>query len=308
MYDAGVTQGRLPDFLILGTAKAGTTALFGALSRHTRVFCSPEKEPRFFAYAGCQPLFNGPGGAENARAVRSSEKAYTALFDKCPAGSIAGEASTAYLSSDTAPAAAFHYVPHARLIAILRHPVERAYSQYLHLRREGAEPLGDFEDAWNAQDARIDQGWRPTTHYRNRGFYGAALTRWLSVFPREQLLILFYEDWRSRPEQVLGLVSAHLRIEPFEDPVVREENVSSLQPRWPWLHHRMVEDNALRRWTKRRLPLTVRDVITRSVSGVNLRPGRRLDPAVRARLSAIYHDDLKVVESLTGRDLSAWRR
>jgi hypothetical protein len=299
--------GGLPDFLILGAAKAGTTALYGALSRHPLVYCSAEKEPRFFEHAGSPPRFRDPAGEASARRVVSDEAAYRALFADCPPGRLAGEASTEYLSGQRAPAVAFRYVPQARLIAILRHPVERAYSQYLFLRHEGAEPLATFEAAWAAEEERIAGGWRPATHYRARGFYGRALGHWLDVFPREQLLVLFHEDWLGRPEHTLGLVCRHLGIEPLVRPAIRRENVSSRQPRWAWLHHRMVEDNGLRRWAQRRLPLALRDVITRSITGLNLKRGPRLDPALRARLAVVYHDDLKQVEALTGRGLAAWR-
>ena len=264
---------RLPDFLILGAAKAGTTALFGALSRHPRVFRSPRKEPVFFVYAGAPPPLSWPG-------TRISDEAkYLELFAGCPAGAVAGEASTEYLSNQRAPAVAFEYVPRARLIAILRHPVERAYSHYLMGRHNGREPLASFEAAWAAEDERIEHGWPPGTHYRTRGFYGRALVRWLNVFQREQLLILFYEDWLEHPEQTLDLVWRHLGIEPLQNPVVRRENVSSRQPRWEWLRHRiMVDNHRLRRWARRRLPLAVRDTITRPITFWNLREGPRSTP------------------------------
>lgn len=302
-----MTSARFPDFLILGAAKAGTTALFGALSRHPGVFCPAKKEPQFFVFPGEPPQFAGPGAERNARKVVWEEGAYAALFADCPPGAMAGEATTDYLSSERAPASAFQYVPRARLIAILRHPVERGYSQYLHLRHTGLEPLASFEAAWHEDAARTASGWRPATRYQTRGFYGRALARWLSMFPREQLLVLFYEDWRRHPDQVLARVWDHLGIGAVSNPVVRQENVSSRQPRWGWLHQRMVEDNAMRRWAQRRLPLAVRDAVTQSIARVNLTPGPPLDPALRARLAALYHDDLTQVEALTGRDLTAWR-
>ena len=219
---------------------------------------------------------------------------------------VTGEATPEYLYSREAPAAAIAHVPRARLIAVLRHPVERAHSQYLQLRHDGKEPL-DFEAALAAEDERIASGWPPVWHYRARGFYGEQLHRWLDHFPREQLLILFYEDWLARPAQTLASICNHLGIGPVDASVVRRENVSSRQPRWGWLHHRMVEDNALRRWAGRRLPLVVRDAITRAIGSVNMREGPTLHPSLRARLASVYAEDIDRVEALTGRDLSAWR-
>jgi len=299
--------GRLPDFLVIGSAKAGTTALHRALSRHPRIYCCPEKEPRFFAYAGARPRFPCPGGREDAACIVAREADYFDLFAASAPDQVAGEASTVYLAAPTAPATAARYVPSARLVAILRHPVDRAYSQWLHHRQEGHERLADFEEAWNAEPARIALGFRPSFHYRDRGYYGRHLLRWLEHFPREQLLVLFYEDWQDRPQETLAAVFRHLGVPPFAGAVVTRENRSSRQPRWAWLHRRMVERNALRRWAQRRLPLGVRDAITGTIGLFNLKPGPKLDAKLRARLAASYHEDLTLVETLTGRDLTAWR-
>jgi hypothetical protein len=297
-----------PDFLVIGAPKAGTTALFQALEQHPSIYCSPVKEPRYLAYAGKRSRFTGPRELQNAAKVVVDEADYLALFAACPTGAVAGEASTAYLASDSAPVLASRLAPHARLIAILRHPVERAYSQWLHLRQEGGEPIDDFEAAWRAEDGRVAQGYRPVWHYRRRGFYGKHLDRWLEFFDREQLLILFYEDWLQNPAETLAQVFRHLGVGSLSNPVVSWENHSSRQPRWPWLHHRMVEDNALRDWAQRRLPLWLRDAITHSVARVNLVPGPKLDATVRAALAGVFYQDLRRVEELTGRDLDAWRR
>ena len=296
---------KLPDFLILGAAKAGTTALFGAVSRHPRVFCSPVKEPRFLAHA---PSLASGKEQESAHRKVVTESDYLALFVDCPPGSVAGEASTEYLSSERAPAAALRYVPRARLIAVLRHPMERAFSQYLHRRHNGREPLDTFEAAWAEEERRADTG-NARNRLRGRGFYAQALTRWLEVFPREQLLILFYEDWCHRPDHVLDLVWRHLGVDPIDGTIVRRENVSSRPPRWLWLHRHMTHrDNPLRRLARQFLPRSVRDVITDSVNLLNLGQSPRLDPALRARLAVVYHQDLDQLERLTGRDLTAWRR
>lgn len=298
---------KLPDFLVLGAAKAGTTALFRALCRHPQIYGSPVKEPRFFVFPGVKPSFACPGGSANAAEVVWDEAAYLHLFAACPTGHLAGEASATYLASPTAPAVAARYVPYARLIAILRHPVARGYSQWLHLRQQGLEPIADFETAWNATEERMAQGYFPAWHYRYRGFYGRQLDCWMKSFPREQLLILFYEDWLQRPEQTLQAIFRHLGVAATPNLHVTRENVSSRQPRWPWLHHRMVEDNAIRRWAQRHLPLYLRDAVTHAIGGINLKKGPRLDAGLRAKLAVTFHRDLDHVEELTGRRLTDWR-
>jgi hypothetical protein len=298
---------KLPDFLVIGAAKAGTTAFYRALERHPRVFLPNPKEPTFFSSAGTPPRFAGPGGDRYARMFIHDEQQYLDLYSTCPPHAIAGEASVIYMSCERAPATAARYAPDARLIAILRHPVDRAYSNYLHVRHEGNEPHHDFEQAWHDDERRHAEGWVPGACYRRLGYYAAGLSRWLEHYPRERLLVLFYEDWCERPAHVLEQAWRFLGVDPLSDPLVTRENVSSLAPRWPWLHHRMIGESPLRRFAQRYLPLVVRDAITAPLRRVNLRPGPRLDPLLRARLAAAYQDDLDRLESLTGRDLSAWR-
>jgi len=299
---------RWPDFLVIGAAKAGTTALFKAIGRHPRVFLPSAKEPRYFAYPDAPPAFKGPYGAVNSRRVLADRATYLRIFDGCPSTHLTFEASNEYLVSERAPAAAARQIPSARLIVMLRHPVERAFSQFLHLTAEGHETSRTFAEAWEACEARIAAGWMPVFNYRLRGFYGAQLTRWLEHFPREQLLVLFYEDWRARPADVLAQVWRHVGLEPIENPVITRENVSSLQPRWRWLHHHMTNlENPVRWLAQRTLPLRVRDAITAAAGAINLKPGPTLDPALRSRLAATYADDLTLLESITGRDLTAWR-
>ena len=305
-----VTPGskRWPDFLLIGAAKAGTTALFAAITQHPAIYSHGEKEPRFFSYPDTTPAFAGSGANRHIKRIIYKKVDYLRLFSGCPAGCIAGEASTNYLADEIAPQSAGLLIPNARLIAILRHPVERAYSQFLHLLQEGHEQAASFEDAWNDGDRRMNENWRPVFWHRHRGFYAQHLNRWLKHFPREQLLILFYEDLRDNPADTLGRIWQHLNVAPMSNLLVPRKNISSRQPHWAWLHHHMNDqDNPLRRLAQRTLPLWARDAVTHGVGAVNLRPGPSLDPKLRARLALTYHDDLTKLEALTGRDLTHWR-
>lgn len=298
---------RWPDFLLIGAPKAGTTALFKALARHPQIFTCALKQPNYFAYAGAKPNFPCPGGNEHASRWVYLQRDYLELFKNCPQQMKAGEASAGYLHHPNAPLNASARVPCARLIALLRHPVDRAYSQWLHLRQEGREQESDFATACNLEKARKAMGWRPYWLYQERGYYAEQLQRWFKYYPREQMLILFYEDWLQRPMELLNEVCRHIGVSAFAAPLVSRENVSSRQPRWKWLHHRMVQDNAVRAWAQTRLPLWLRDVITASITSANLRPGPRIDPDLRKRLSVQFLDDIGRLEKLTARDLSHWK-
>jgi sulfotransferase family protein len=178
----------LPDFLILGAQKAGTTALYAYLRWHPQVTGPSFKEVSFFD-----------------RHYARGERWYRAHLPIRRSG-IVGEASPSYLFHPLAPERVARMLPRARLIALLRNPVDRAFSHYQHEVALGREELS-FEDALAREDERMQgelermlrdpsyfsHAWWNWT-YAARGRYAEQLERWLDAFPREQLLVLFTEE------------------------------------------------------------------------------------------------------------------
>src|SRR5215210_1748036 len=153
----------LPNFLVIGAGKSGTTSLYHYLRQHPDVYMSPVKEPLFFAAEGGRIRFPGPDGRMISRAANPGAvtrmKDYRALFAGVSGKKAVGEASPQYLYTPEAPLRIKHYVPEAKLIAVLRNPVERAYSAFLHRTRLGREPLADFSEALRQEDSRMREGW-----------------------------------------------------------------------------------------------------------------------------------------------------
>jgi Sulfotransferase family len=118
----------LPDFFIVGAPKAGTTALHAALADHPQLFLSRVKEPKFFLCDGPPPQSGGPGDAHSYREWIWRREDYEALFEGAPAGALRGESTPLYLADHAAHRRIHELVPHAKLIAVLRDPVDRAYS------------------------------------------------------------------------------------------------------------------------------------------------------------------------------------
>ena len=179
---------RLPDFLIIGAARAGTTALHSYLRQAPDVFMPDAKEPNFFAYEGQTLAVKGPGaGFINNSLTRLED--YAALFAGAPDGAICGEASPLYLYEPTAPGNIHRHIPDARLVAILRNPVEQAFSHFLYASRLSVETLDSFTDALGREAERRAQGWQPLFGYSAFPRYGEQLARYFALFPREQFLI-----------------------------------------------------------------------------------------------------------------------
>ena len=161
----------LPNFLILGAQKAGTTSLFDYLGQHPEVYPSPIKETHFFDHGGVRQTYAGPVRIPGPK-IKSLEE-YEGLFDGVRDEKAVGEATPTYLYLPGVAERIRHHVPEARLIAILRDPVERAYSGYQHAVRNGRERLRRVPLSCACHDAPVAA--RPLHRSVRRRVAGAVL-------------------------------------------------------------------------------------------------------------------------------------
>ncbi|TDJ35083.1 MAG: sulfotransferase [Gammaproteobacteria bacterium] len=284
----------LPDFLVIGAPRAGTTSLHNYLGQHPQIFMCPVKEPNFFRQT--DESFSGKA---------LSEREYEALFDGAKPGQRAGEGSPAYLVSQGAPGLVSQLIPEATMIAVLRDPAERAFSDYQSWVRSGGETL-DFDRA--VADGR-GEGVRPIGHYLNPGFYFRHLSHWLSEFPRERLHIFLYEDLIANPAAFLATICEALGIDSefCFDAGIRYNPSGKPRNR---LLQKTLEPSRMTAAVERILPATLKrygQKILFAVRAANLEPVR-LDPVTRKALIANYREDILKTQDLLGRDLSAWLR
>ena len=184
----------LPDFFIAGVPKSGTTALHSALARHPALFMSPVKEPKFFLTDGPPPAEGGPGDAKTYREHIWRRADYEALFSTAPAGLLRGESTPFYLHNRDAQRRIKKLVPGAKLIVVLRDPVERAHSNWTHLWSAGLDPESDFLKACALEEARAQAGWAEFWRYTDLGKYGEQLRDLYTLFDRDQVLIFRYRS------------------------------------------------------------------------------------------------------------------
>jgi hypothetical protein len=299
----------LPDFFVIGAPKAGTTALHAALAPHPQLFMSRVKEPRHFLTDGVPPPSRGgPGDAQTYQEYVWRRRDYEALFAAAPAGALKGESSPFYLWSRDAHRRIRRAVPDAKLIAMLRDPVERAHSNWSHLWSAGLEPYADFCEACAREPDRIEAGWAPFWRYVDLGKYGEQLQALLEVFPREQLLVLRYRDMRDRPGPTLDRVCEFLGVQTGQLQTVPHENIRTHVQSTPVT--RAIQAG-LRGGAQvgHLFPLALR----RAVRGpflhllhrrVNPRP--RLSADDRATVLRYFMDDLRLLHEVTGDDYSDW--
>lgn len=289
----------MPNFLIIGAQKAGTTALYEYLRQHPQIYMSPVKEPHFFTYEGEKVDSRGPG--RSSIFPITNIDVYRTLFQGVSNEMAIGEASPSYLYSLKAPERIRHYVPKARLIAILRHPVERAYSNFLHLIRDGREPQTNFVQALREEETRICDNWGFHWHYQQKGFYYTQLKRYFDMFDRDQIRVYLYEDLSTNPVSVLENVFQFLGVgEEFALDTSIKHNVSGI-PKNEVLHSLLIRLKPITTALKPFLPAKLRQYIRDQIL---VKP--QLSPEVRQQMIGVYRDDILRLQDLIQRDLSQW--
>lgn len=298
----------LPNFFIVGAAKAGTSSLAAYLGQHPDIFIPYLKEPNYFALSGRQAMPNGPASPEVMQALlynwsETDLTAYTDLFAGSGRHRARGEASVRYLYFPDAPANIAHAIPVARIVAVLREPVGRAYSHYLMNVQKQLEPL-PFRDALDREEDRIADGWGWDWHYAAVSRYAPQLARYFAVFGREQVAVHLYEDFRDRPVETIRAIARHLGVdaEGFT-PDMRLRGKVAARPRSLWLDRVCHWPHPLKtRLAEAGLDRPVTAALTR-LGKLNQRPAPALPAADRAALAERFRTDIAALSDLLGRDL-----
>jgi sulfotransferase family protein len=304
---------RLPNFLIVGSAKCGTSSLYAYLQQHPQVFMTTPKEPTFFGNEGTDGLFNGPHDEDRAYHSRviTTWKDYTALFDRATTERALGEASIYYMYLPKAPEQIEKYIPKATMFAVLRNPADRAYSAYLHVVRQARERRS-FVDSLRQEPMRIQKKWNPLWHFKAMGFYYEQVKRYFDRFGRDQVHIYLYEDLQKQPLPLIKQVFELIGVDSSFVPDTSKRYKKSYVPKNPTiekiLHKTKVQvDFTKKYWPKplRWRSQSVKNFIDRVAAPNRVAPPR-IPQDIRASLLEEYRDDILRLSDLLRRDLTHW--
>ena len=298
------TEG-FPNFLIVGAARSGTSSLYEYMKQHPEVYFSENKEPMFFSFYQQNVDFKGPGdNLELNRKSVTDPEAYKALFRDARQAKAIGEASANYLYSRTAADNIKRFIPDVKIIAVLRNPVERAYSSYLYTLRDGREPLSSFEEALAQEDERIQDHWEHIWHYRRMGFYHEQLSYYYQQFPADNILVILQEDLKSDTAGVLRTVFEFLEVDAGFTPDFSVEYNQGGKPKNAWLNSVLTRPMRIKQWLRPLLPRKLLDAYIH-LKHKNLDKPELL-PETRQSLRNAYRTDIQQLEQLIHRDLSHW--
>ena len=292
---------RKPDFIIIGAAKAGTTSLYRHLTWHPSIFMSDPKEPTYFAF--------------DERYGRG-EDWYQSLFSGAGEAQLCGEASTNYTNWPLYPHTVKRMhalLPDVKLIYVMRHPVDRAYSHYIQLINNirNDDPDYTFTDTFEQHIAKDDSVIQSSN-------YMLQINRFLEYYPRERFLFLFFEDFIQDPGLTLERVISFLGIDKKVDLLARgavSENLNKEKEAW-LIRSRLT--GPLRtlpgaQWIADRLPQGIRDSIYamlrklpahRRIEAEFIPP--RMQTETRVRLLDYFLGPNRELGEFLGQDLSRW--
>ncbi|QNR23545.1 sulfotransferase family protein [Croceimicrobium hydrocarbonivorans] len=300
----------LPDFVVIGAGKSGTTSLHEYLNQHPKIFMG-DKEPNFFAYELLDPeTLTDPTDKEHYFNSVYKLEDYLALFKEAKPDQLKGEVSNTYISNKDAWQRIKHYVPEAKLMAILRHPADRIFSRYFHLVRENEIPEGgDLNEVFNKESI-----WWRRPDLVNEGFYYRQLKPYFEHFDADQIKVFLYEDFIGKTDEVVKEAFQFLGVDPnvkvgtdvvynksgkvrnkSVDAIVGQESapIRFLKKFAPGLHRQLKGSVTVNRWLN-------------NVRNKNLEKPD-FDPKLKQRIiNEIYREDIENLQKLIKRDLKHW--
>lgn len=300
---------KLPNLLIVGAAKCGTSSLYKYLDQHPQIFMSEAKEPRFISSQVNSFPLNGPLDHKVEAWYVKDYESYTKLFEGSEDYPVVGEASadTLYFYKGTIPVIK-QYLGDPKIIIMLRNPVKRAFSAYQHLVRDLREELS-FEDGLREEPNRIRDNWELIYHYTAASLYYDSVKAFLDNF--SSVKIVLTEDQEKRPQQVLRDIFRFLNVDPNCDINTEIRYNMSGKPKSQWLHQFLFEENIARKFAQ---PIVrtlfspeTRVRIAQKIQKKNF-TRLSLNPNTKRRLQEYFSTDIKKMEALLNRDLSVWRK
>jgi hypothetical protein len=195
-----------PTFYIVGAARCGTTSVWAHLKKHPHVFLPDMKEPSYFISA--------PAPSEIAAQYCTGDSdAYQALYRGAKGYQAIGDVSPGYLWDRQVPLRIHDHCPRARILILLRDPVDRAYSHYLMLARMGLDSL-PFDEAVRRDNSQDPDNWWYRYRYIETGLYFAQVARYFEAFGRDQVAVFLFEDFAKDPAGMLTSAARHIGVDP----------------------------------------------------------------------------------------------
>jgi len=298
-----------PNFFIVGAAKSGTTSMHFYLKQHPEIFMTEQKETNYFVFKGKRVEFKGPEDDKyiNKYSITQLDE-YLKLFEGVKNEKIIGESSPSYLYyAKIAAKNIKEFNPNAKILIVLRNPMERAFSAYQHLVRDKREFLG-FYEALKEEEKRKQKKWEFIWHYKRAGLYADSVKIYKENFPSENVFIVIFEEFIKNPLKILKKILNFLDVrDDFVPYFSYIHNVSRVEK--DFLYNTVNTEkfiffkNIIRLFIPRKYRLLIKYKIN-----LMAKEKIKIDERSKEYLKEFFREDVLKLSNLLNKDLTFWLR
>lgn len=290
----------LPNFVIIGAPKSGTTSIFYYLKQHPEVYLPVRKELHYFSYADLETQVAGPGDRDVLNNLCSDWETYRRHYNAVDGQKAIGEVSPSYLYFSHVAEKIKKELGDVKIVAVLRNPIKKAFSQYSHLKRDCREVLS-FYEALHAERVRAHQGWGDFWRYTESSLYTDRLMYYFHVFGREKVKVYLFDDFVLDSEGLMKDLFSFLGVDHSFKVGTEEIYNRSGRYRSRFVSHFFSRPNLVKNLAKAIIPEWIRLPIRLKVLDMNTASKEAIDDRSRDYLVKAFSKDIEQLESLIGR-------
>lgn len=294
------TQVKLPNFIVIGAPKSGTTSLYFYFRQHPDIYLPNVKELHYFSFPELGLVSKGPGDAAVRDGLCQTWEQYTAHYLNLRSHSAIGDISPSYLYYSSSAKKIVEKLGMVKIIAIIRNPVDKAYSQYMHMVRDGLEEL-TFQDAIAFEADRRERGWGDIWRYTESSLYAKRLEEFIAVFGRDNVRIVLFDDFIRQTSEVLADLFKFIGVDPKAKISTNEKFNRTGTQKSPFVSNMMRNPGLLKTLVKRILPYDLRLKLRNWIINANTGSKPELSRELRLSLLNYFRDDIVMVERLVGK-------
>ena len=291
------------EYFVVGAAKSGTTSIYTALREHGKFSLPHEKEPNRFNTGSSNVPGKGPGDHHATTVLRETKK-YDNNFGS-PLGGPRVDFSVSYLYDDQAAKKIFEHNPDAKILIILRNPIQRAFSHYLHMTRDCRESLS-FENGLKVEEDRVRDGFEFSWHYKNMGMYNKQVEKYISLFG-ERVVVIKFEDFFTEQQSVNKTLENFFGLDYGSFKLKDDKLNATGTVKNKMLAKIFNRPSAVRNLIKKIIPRETGRYIMNKFRNANLDTEKpKINPDVQSMLEEFYREDIGRLGTTLGRDFSDW--
>lgn len=292
----------VPNFVVIGAPKSGTTSLYYYLTQHPDIYLPERKELHYFSYDQLRENANGPGDGEILSSLCGSRDDYLRHFEGVSGEMAIGDISPSYLYYG-AHAKIRDELGAAKIIVLLRNPIEKAYSQFMHMVRDQREDLL-FYDALMAESSRREKGWSDIWRYAESSLYAERLQAFIDFFGRDHVHIVVFDDFENSTDLSVRGILRFLEIDDtvFIDTSGRYNRTGASKSNL--LAKFLNRSSPLKSFVKVVTPDRWRIALRLKIVDLNTAEKNAIDGRSRAYLQNYFSADILALESMLGRKLN----